>query len=69
MGDKLAYLNSSPPRGEIPEVGNETHCPQCGHSLDLGYGLAGGGIGAYKYCHHCMTVASKTEDAEGGRDG
>ena len=25
-------------------------CPQCGGNLQHGYGLAGGGIGAYRYC-------------------
>ena len=25
-------------------------CPKCGKELEMGYGLAGGGIGAYEYC-------------------
>jgi hypothetical protein len=25
-------------------------CPKCGSELGQGYGLAGGGIGAYTYC-------------------
>lgn len=26
-------------------------CPKCGADVDYGYGLAGGGIGPYRYCH------------------
>jgi hypothetical protein len=25
-------------------------CPKCGSELEMGYGLAGGGIGPYEYC-------------------
>lgn len=25
-------------------------CPRCGHATAKGYGLAGGGFGAYVYC-------------------
>lgn len=25
-------------------------CPKCGGELDIGYGLAGGGVGPYVYC-------------------
>lgn len=25
-------------------------CPDCGSYIELGYGLAGGGCGIYKYC-------------------
>lgn len=25
-------------------------CPKCGAETEMGYGLAGGGIGVYEYC-------------------
>jgi hypothetical protein len=25
-------------------------CPKCGSELEMGFGLAGGGYGAYEYC-------------------
>lgn len=28
-------------------------CPVCGAETDMGYGLAGGGIGPYVYCNSC----------------
>lgn len=31
-------------------VSGEPRCPQCGKVLEMGYGMAGGGIGAYEYC-------------------
>jgi hypothetical protein len=39
-------------------------CPKCGTLLEPGYGLAGGGIGAYMYCPQCMVVVEKIQDAE-----
>jgi len=30
---------------------------------EMGYGLAGGGIGAYSYCPVCYTILNKTQDA------
>lgn len=27
-------------------------CPKCGNELELGYGLAGGGIGPYEFCRN-----------------
>ncbi len=33
---------------------NTEHCHKClSTNLEMGYGLAGGGIGPYSYCTHC----------------
>ena len=32
--------------------------------FELGYGLAGGGIGAYEWCPVCERVVSKTDDRD-----
>ena len=34
-------------------------CEKCGGELEMGYGLAGGGIGPYLYCLQCFHVAEK----------
>jgi len=41
------------------------HCWTCGSTnIESGYGLAGGGCGAYMYCSDCSTILDKTQDAE-----
>lgn len=43
----------------------ERKCPKCGAELEFGYGLAGGGIGPYEYCHgEDCDYFSKTQDTE-----
>jgi hypothetical protein len=42
----------------------EPKCPDCGGDIDMGYGLAGGGIGAYEYCTVCHRVIDKWPDPE-----
>jgi len=39
-------------------------CPKCGTELEMGYGLAGGGIGAYEYCPECGEITDKWLDPE-----
>lgn len=38
------------------------NCPVCDDELQAGFGLAGGGYGAYMYCGACERVNSKTQD-------
>ena len=42
-------------------------CPHCGTSLEVGFGLAGGGYGAYTYCpsDECGKYFDKTQEGEG----
>lgn len=38
-------------------------CPNCGGGdFDVGYGLAGGGCGVYRFCAECSTVVGKDQD-------
>jgi hypothetical protein len=41
-------------------------CPKCRRvtETEMGYGLAGGGIGPYMFCTVCYTVLYKWEDAD-----
>jgi rRNA maturation protein Nop10 len=39
-------------------------CPKCGTPVKMGYGLAGGGIGAYEYCPKCGIILEKWPDPE-----
>lgn len=44
---------------------NDEKCPKCGGELYHGYGLAGGGIGAYTTClNDKCDHFEKTQDAE-----
>ena len=33
-----------------PKVTDQQKCSECGAALEMGYGLAGGGMGSYLYC-------------------
>ena len=37
-------------------------CPQCNGPTKIGFGLAGGGYGAYAYCETCGIVAEKWQE-------
>lgn len=36
-----------------------SHCPTCNTEVTNGFGLAGGGFGAYGYCEKCERVVWK----------
>ena len=40
------------------------YCPKCSSMVEDGYGLAGGGIGAYGYCPKCERIVWKCLEAE-----
>jgi transcription elongation factor Elf1 len=42
---------------------NSDKCPTCGKETQVGFGLAGGGYGAYVYCEDCGII-SKTQENE-----
>ncbi len=49
--------------GKVHLVSSE-RCPKClSTDLEMGYGLAGGGIGPYSYCSKCGTVVNKSQDS------
>ena len=40
-------------------------CERCGGTeFEAGYGMAGGGMGAYMYCCKCGEIASKVQDQQ-----
>lgn len=46
---------------KLPECGTYGRCPHCGAVLKQGFGLAGGGYGAYEYCEEHGVVAKTQE--------
>lgn len=57
------HLDFSEQRPELPEV-HPDECPDCKVPAELGYGFAGGGIGAYSYCPQCGKLLAKTQDQQ-----
>lgn len=42
---------------DLPET-----CPDCSEPLKPGFGLAGGGYGAYVYCERCGILFGKVQE-------
>lgn len=60
MIDKLTvHIDSSEQDHNLPDL---DECPGCKVPAETGYGLAGGGIGAYSYCPQCCKILAKTQD-------
>lgn len=61
--DDEVFVNLSPSAQDhdVPQSGTGK-CPRCNVLGEMGYGLAGGGIGPYMYCPSCGTVLSKSQD-------
>jgi len=50
----------------VPEMDEGLRCPD--HPAlepEVGFGLAGGGYGAYTYCSECGRILSKMQEHEG----
>ena len=37
-------------------------CSACGSEAEIGFGLAGGGYGAYAYCPKCEVILEKWQE-------
>lgn len=62
LGDKMEQNYDNPDDLDTPFMPEK--CPKCrGIRIMGGYGLAGGGIGIYKYCEDCGTIFDKVQDA------
>lgn len=60
--DKIhVHIDSSAQHKSIPEQGPDL-CPLCKVEHVVGFGLAGGGYGAYTYYPQCGMMLSKTQD-------
>lgn len=62
MADELkVHIDMAKQDPTIPEVGPD-ECPKCRVPYEVGFGLAGGGYGAYTYCPECGGMLSKTQE-------
>ena len=68
MAQTFIHITPSDKRPGIPELGEGVACDkdQCPgpKGWEFGYGLAGGGMGAYNYCDVCNRVTEKSLDPE-----
>jgi hypothetical protein len=39
-------------------------CPRCSTPTEMGFGLAGGGYGAYQYCPSCEEIVKKWQEPD-----
>lgn len=46
---------------DLPRQCTRTDCPG-ERGWEVGYGMAGGGMGVYSYCNLCEQVVDKTQD-------
>lgn len=59
----FAHLDMAEKNEDLPDVGAAKRC--CDNpKREMGYGMAGGGMGVYEYCDNCGKVVSKTEDQD-----
>lgn len=62
--DPTIHIEFGTKRDGIPEMGDAKPCGRDGcpaPDFELGFGLAGGGYGAYEFCSTCERIVSKTE--------
>jgi hypothetical protein len=57
------HLDFSEQDPELPKV-HPDECSDCKVPAEFGYGMMGGGIGAYSYCPQCGKLLAKTQDSE-----
>lgn len=50
---------------ECGETDSKEKCPKCGTHIIFGYGMAGGGMGAYQMCcNESCDYFDKTQDSD-----
>lgn len=61
MNNKISiHIDSATQDPAIPSSGPDD-CQKCKVPHEVGFGLAGGGYGAYTYCPQCGDMLSKTQ--------
>lgn len=58
----LFHLDKSKIEPQEKPPRSDGKCQYCGGETDMGYGLAGGGMGPYTYCSSCGKICDKMED-------
>ena len=60
--DKIAvHMDLAHQHDTVPTSAPD-RCPKCSGDVEVGFGLAGGGYGAYTYCPKCGDILSKTQE-------
>lgn len=66
QGERPVMVEKDANCAECGSVHDIERCPKCGAFIELGYGLAFGGIGEYKYCsNEACDWFWKREDSDG----
>lgn len=60
----LIHIDPAAKREGLAEFSRDDACQYCGGITEQGFGLAGGGYGAYAFCTNCNVVTSKSEVSE-----
>jgi hypothetical protein len=61
MSDKIQFhLDSAEQDPDLPDACPD-FCPKCRVPAEHGFGLAGGGYGAYSYCPKCGELLGKVQ--------
>jgi hypothetical protein len=59
----IAHADTTEQDSDLPDYCPD-RCPTCGTEAEMGYGMAGGGLGAYSYCPKCEVILGKVQDPE-----
>lgn len=64
-GSRPTFVSKDAYCGECRSTHDMEVCPDCGADIHVGYGLAFGGYGEYKYCEdECGWFWKKTDSGE-----
>lgn len=63
--DKDEMFFHADSKEQDPSIPNLDHCPDHPNAIpEMGYGMAGGGMGPYSFCPECGKMLSKSQDEE-----
>jgi hypothetical protein len=61
--ERFFHIAHSEIRKDLVGYDDSGNCGRCHGPLEMGFGLAGGGYGAYSYCPKCKEVVDKSKEA------